>query len=59
MKDCSECHRSFRTYVPGEDTLMPDGSSFFYTHPQNECPACDEENWGWRWNIDLFPEFGD
>lgn len=59
MQDCTECQRPFRTYIPGKDTLMPDGSSFFYSYPQDVCPSCDRANWGWQWNKDLFPEFAD
>ena len=59
LQDCSGCGQQFRTYVPGKDTLMPDGSSFFYSSPQTECPVCDTANWGWQWNKDLFPEFAD
>ena len=59
MKNCSECQEAFRTYVPGVDTLMPDGTSFFYSSPQNLCPGCDPSNWGWQWNQDLFPQFAD
>jgi hypothetical protein len=36
---------------------MADGTSFCYRDPQNECPECDKNNWGWYWNIDLFPQF--
>ena len=57
MKECVNCSEMFRTYLPGVDTTMPDGSSIYYSDPQNECPACDVSNWGWRWNTDLFPEF--
>ena len=51
------CGQQFRTYVAGVDTIMPDGASFFYSQPQDECPECDKDNWGWQWNIDLFPQF--
>ena len=59
MKDCITCCRPFRTYIPCRDTVMSDGSSFFYSTPQDECPGCDQSNWGWRWNLDLFPELDD
>ena len=59
MKEYVTCCQPFRTYVPGIDTIMPDGSSFFYSTPQDECPACDGGNWGWQWNQDLFPEFAE
>ena len=36
MQDCTECQQAFRTYVPGVDTVMPDGSSFF-TLLHNTC----------------------
>ena len=38
---------------------MPDGTTLFYFVPQDECPACDVSNWGWQWNMDLFPQFAD
>ena len=37
---CITCSEPFLTYVPGVDTVMPDGASFFYSSPQDECPAC-------------------
>ena len=41
MKNCITCSQPFRTYIPGIDTVMPDGSSFFYSVPQDECPVGD------------------
>lgn len=59
IKQCTVCSKPFRTYVPDTDCVMPDGASFFYSYPQDECPACDENCWGWQWNTDLFPQFAD
>ena len=59
MQDCTECQQAFRTSVPGVDTVMPDGSSFFNSSPQHLCPRCDESQWGWHWNKDLFPDVAD
>ena len=56
---CITCTEPFRTYIPGVDTTMPDGTSFFYSDPQDECPACDIANWGWQWNTNLFPQFAE
>ena len=57
IKECIMCGKRFRTYLPEVDTVMPDGASFFYSEPQTECPECDQFNWGWQWNTDLFPQF--
>ena len=56
---CKSCSRPFRTYVPMTDCLMPDGTTFFYSEPQDECPCCDINQWGSHWNKDLFPEISD
>ena len=52
-----QCIESFCTYKPGVDTVMSDGTTFFNSIAQDECPACDAANWGWQWNQDLFPQF--
>ena len=59
IEHCITCAEPFRTYVVGKDTIMPDGTTLFYYVPQDECLACDISNWGWQWNMDLFPQFAD
>jgi hypothetical protein len=56
IKHCIICSEPFRTYVAGKDTVVP---AIFYSVPQEECPACYFANWGWQWNVDLFPQFAD
>ena len=57
IEHCIKCSEPFRTYVTGKDTVMPDGTSVFYSVPQEECPLCDVAHWGWQWNKDLLPQF--
>ena len=38
IKNCETCSQRFRTYIPNSDCIMPDGMSFCYREPQNECP---------------------
>jgi hypothetical protein len=57
IQNCISCSKPYRTYIPNTNCTMVDGTSFCYRDPQNECPECDENNWGWYWNIDLFPQF--
>ena len=54
---CQGCARDFYTYIPDTDCKMPDGSTLFYQDPQLLCPLCDDQEFGWWFHIDLFPEF--
>jgi hypothetical protein len=45
IQPCRTCSRPFRTYVPGTNCVMPDGTSFSYSEPQEECPCCDISQW--------------
>lgn len=55
IKQCCQCTRKFRTYIPNTDCVMPDGVCVFYSNAQDECPECDPDHWGWAWNKDLIP----
>ena len=57
---CKTCSLPFRTYyVPGTNCLMPDGTTLYYSEPQDECPCCDITQWGAHWNKELFPQLDD
>ena len=57
VASCQGCGKNFYTYIPDTNCLMPDGSSLFYQEPQLLCPLCDDHEFGWWYNVDLFPEF--
>ena len=52
---CMDCGRDYRTYVPGTDCELPDGSVQRHQEPQNCCPDCDFTVVGAMLNMDLFP----
>lgn len=56
FKECVDCGREFRTYVPETMCILPDGGSVFYNELQTKCPLCDTEGYGGFMNKDLFPE---
>ena len=56
LKECVDCGREFRTYVPETMCILPDGGSVFYNEPQTKCPLCDVEGYGGFMNKDLFTE---
>jgi hypothetical protein len=51
---CVESGEDFLTYVPGKDTLMPDGSIICLQEPTDKCPNCSGLSW-LSINTDLFP----
>ena len=51
---CKTCSLPFRTYVPVTNCLMPDGTTFYYSEPQDECPCCDITQWGAHWKTIYF-----
>ena len=53
----ASCGKDFYTYIPNTNCLIPDGSSPFYQEPQLLCPLCDDHEFGWWYNVDVFPEF--
>ena len=53
------CGRQFYNFIPDTLCTMPDGTVVYYQQPQVLCPLCDDYEWGWQFNISLFPEFED
>jgi hypothetical protein len=51
---CVESGEDFLTYVPGKDTLMPDGSIICLQEPTDKCPNCSGLSC-LSINTDLFP----
>ena len=56
VRECIDCQRKFRTYVPDTICSLPGGGSVTYPDPQLTCPLCDSKGWGAFMNYDLFPE---
>lgn len=53
------CGRQFYNFIPDTLCTMPNGTIVFYQQPQVLCPLCDDYEWGWQYNVSLFPEFKD
>lgn len=53
------CGRQFYSYIPDTLCTMPNGTIVYYQQPQVLCPLCDDYEWGWQFNVSLFPEFKD
>ena len=50
VQPCKTCSQPFCTYISGTNFVMPDGTSLFYSNPQQGCPCCDINQWGAQWN---------
>ena len=58
MVSCTDCNQKFRTYIPGTDCLLPDGSLQCHQEPQDTCPECSG-GYGIHFNTDIFPDMAE
>lgn len=52
LKNCRECDKQYRTYLPGKDCLLPNGDVECHQEPQLLCPDYDC-GYGLHMNQDL------